>query len=640
MGATQTGIDGRPWVVRAVPNDAFKSEWWPYDPVQRQPLSLPKLPKPVKEAKAKKPKEAKAKMPKPSEVEMAGGSAGVDGPGGPPRPHPPPGWAFPTEGQNIEVDVSHDMFSGWCTATVCMVLIDGWFKAKIQLPDRSDEWDDWFHWHEEGKDWRRFGLQAEAAAAEAEAAAAEARAAELAAAVAAKKAQAAKAAAGVAATAAPDPFAPDTSGDESEEDQPLAARLPVLNAAKPNKGGQKAVSTRVDAEEEEDRLVSEDDDDVEDEDGPALAAVPRPPPAAKSPPKPKVEKKAKAKSEAEEKDHFCDKCGQRFESGGALGGHRKHCNKASASRPPEPPAIVEPMKRAGSKANERNPTGMLSAPNLQRQSSSVSASSPRPSPRPSSVAAPAAASPKATTVSSPSQPSPPRPPARPPELRASPMTEPWAFGKDNLGYEFVLPLHTPLVDQGMEKAMYGLRAMRATRELLLASFANESILPGGPCGLLVGLHSSIAEVVDGPRADTSRGGWELELRGPDEWKGAVKWINLTFVSNKAELEHSYLEKAWRQLQNRSITQITCGTATRQSQRLRGAIERHTGSPPAVPPPIVMPPAPPLQMPPTALPPGMPPMAMPPMAPPMQLVPPPPPMQIPPPPPSGGPPQWP
>ena len=46
--------------------------------------------------------------------------------------------------------------------------------------------------------------------------------------------------------------------------------------------------------------------------------------------------------------------------------------------------------------------------------------------------------------------------------------------------------------------MYGLRAMRATRELLLASFANESILPGGPCGLLVGLHSSIAEVVDGP----------------------------------------------------------------------------------------------------------------------------------------------
>ena len=94
VGATQTGIDGRPWVVRAVPNAAFKSEWWPYDPVQRQPLSLPKLPKPVKEAKAKKPKEAKAKMPKPSEVEMAGGSASVDGPGGLPRPHPPPGWAF------------------------------------------------------------------------------------------------------------------------------------------------------------------------------------------------------------------------------------------------------------------------------------------------------------------------------------------------------------------------------------------------------------------------------------------------------------------------------------------------------------------------------------------------------------------
>jgi hypothetical protein len=137
VGATQTGIDGRPWVVRAVPNDAFKSEWWPYDPVQRQPLSLSKVPKPVKEAKAKRPKEAKAKMPKPSEVEMAGGSAGVDGPGGPPRPHPPPGWAFPTDGQDIEVEVEGDDGPAvWCTATVCMVLIDGWFKAKIQLPGK------------------------------------------------------------------------------------------------------------------------------------------------------------------------------------------------------------------------------------------------------------------------------------------------------------------------------------------------------------------------------------------------------------------------------------------------------------------------------------------------------------------------
>ena len=71
--------------------------------------------------------------------------------------------------------------------------------------------------------------------------------------------------------------------------------------------------------------MSEDDDEVEDEDG-QLAAVPRPPPAAKSPPKPKVEKKAKAKSE--EKDHICDKCGQRL----VLGGHRKPATSKPSAR--------------------------------------------------------------------------------------------------------------------------------------------------------------------------------------------------------------------------------------------------------------------------------------------------------------------
>ena len=54
--------------------------------------------------------------------------------------------------------MSHENSAVWCTATVCTVLIDGWFSAKIQLPDASDEWEDWFHWREEGTDWRRFGL--------------------------------------------------------------------------------------------------------------------------------------------------------------------------------------------------------------------------------------------------------------------------------------------------------------------------------------------------------------------------------------------------------------------------------------------------------------------------------------------------
>ena len=43
----------------------------------------------------------------------------------------------------------------WVTAEVLAVLVDGSFRARIQLPDGSDQWDDWFTWEEEGKDWRR-----------------------------------------------------------------------------------------------------------------------------------------------------------------------------------------------------------------------------------------------------------------------------------------------------------------------------------------------------------------------------------------------------------------------------------------------------------------------------------------------------
>jgi len=35
------------------------------------------------------------------------------------------------------------------------VLVDGQFAARIELPDGSDRWEDWFTWQEEGSDWRR-----------------------------------------------------------------------------------------------------------------------------------------------------------------------------------------------------------------------------------------------------------------------------------------------------------------------------------------------------------------------------------------------------------------------------------------------------------------------------------------------------
>ena len=69
----------------------------------------------------------------------------------------PEGWVWPVEGEGVEVEVavSEDTPPAWVTAEVLVVLVDGTFQARIVLPDGSDQWDDWFSWKEEGKDWRR-----------------------------------------------------------------------------------------------------------------------------------------------------------------------------------------------------------------------------------------------------------------------------------------------------------------------------------------------------------------------------------------------------------------------------------------------------------------------------------------------------
>lgn len=48
---------------------------------------------------------------------------------------------------------SHLYGRAWQKAQVLTVLVDGWFQARITT--RSDSWDDWFNWSEEGSDWRR-----------------------------------------------------------------------------------------------------------------------------------------------------------------------------------------------------------------------------------------------------------------------------------------------------------------------------------------------------------------------------------------------------------------------------------------------------------------------------------------------------
>ena len=75
----------------------------------------------------------------------------------PSAPPPPEGWTWPTEGERIEVEVqvSDDSPPAWMPSTVLQVLVDGQFQARIELPDGSDRWEDWFSWQDEGADWRR-----------------------------------------------------------------------------------------------------------------------------------------------------------------------------------------------------------------------------------------------------------------------------------------------------------------------------------------------------------------------------------------------------------------------------------------------------------------------------------------------------
>ena len=65
-----------------------------------------------------------------------------------PPPPPPDGWVFPAEGERIDVEVAAEDGgdSAWVTAEVLRVLVDGSFLARIELPDLSDAWEDWFTW--------------------------------------------------------------------------------------------------------------------------------------------------------------------------------------------------------------------------------------------------------------------------------------------------------------------------------------------------------------------------------------------------------------------------------------------------------------------------------------------------------------
>ena len=67
-----------------------------------------------------------------------------------PPPPPPKGWKWPLEGERIDVEVQADEAGEptWVTAAIFAVLIDGTFGARIELPDLSDAWDDWFTWEQ------------------------------------------------------------------------------------------------------------------------------------------------------------------------------------------------------------------------------------------------------------------------------------------------------------------------------------------------------------------------------------------------------------------------------------------------------------------------------------------------------------
>ena len=54
-----------------------------------------------------------------------------------------------------EVEVREERSPAWTAAQVVVMLIDGQFQARIELPDGSDQWEDWFSWEDENADWRR-----------------------------------------------------------------------------------------------------------------------------------------------------------------------------------------------------------------------------------------------------------------------------------------------------------------------------------------------------------------------------------------------------------------------------------------------------------------------------------------------------
>eukprot|EP00965_Chrysotila_dentata_P018195 605409-Pleurochrysis_carterae.AAC.1 len=69
-------------------------------------------------------------------------------------PPPPDDWSWPEEGDIVEVEIADEFgVASWQKACITVVLVDGWFSAKITT--RNDSWEDWFHWKEEGTDWRR-----------------------------------------------------------------------------------------------------------------------------------------------------------------------------------------------------------------------------------------------------------------------------------------------------------------------------------------------------------------------------------------------------------------------------------------------------------------------------------------------------
>lgn len=74
-------------------------------------------------------------------------------------PPPPASWVWPLEKSHIEVEVAVSGKNGventWLRAEVLKMLVDGQFQAHIELPDGSDEWEDWFTWQDENVDWRR-----------------------------------------------------------------------------------------------------------------------------------------------------------------------------------------------------------------------------------------------------------------------------------------------------------------------------------------------------------------------------------------------------------------------------------------------------------------------------------------------------